>query len=164
MWKSLGGRIAIGPKEEVIKRKSSMAMKRTSRKENISVVMVGLHVMLIRILIKICSRNEHSYILVEDQNSVSVTYSHPFQFQLPEGLPTSVEGEYGYIRYTIRVNFDEPMWPDNENEAPFTVIKPLNLNDDPTLRVSDKNEFVQLSFKVAIGNLIYGKNLNPYEF
>lgn len=139
MWKLLGGRIAIGPKELVIKRKSSTEMRHTSRKENILVVMVGLHIC---VLIEICKLQEYSYILVEDQDSVSVTYSHPFEFPLPEGLPTSVEGEYGYIRYTIRVNFDEPMWPDHENEAPFTVIKPLNLNDDPTLRVSDKIHFV----------------------
>lgn len=50
-------------------------------------------------------------------------------------LPTSFEGEYGHIRYTACVVLDIPMWPDKEFEVAFTVIKPINLNDDPHLRV-----------------------------
>lgn len=64
------------------------------------------------------------------------TYGYAFRCQLPEGLPTSLEGEYGHIRYTARVNLDRPMWPDQEYESAFTVIKPINLNLDPSLRVS----------------------------
>lgn len=54
---------------------------------------------------------------------------------LPPELPTSVEGGIGYIRYMVRVVLDIPMWPDPEFEEPFTVIKAINLNAIPALRV-----------------------------
>lgn len=54
---------------------------------------------------------------------------------LPAGLPTSVEGEFGHIRYIARVVLDIPLWPDREFEVPFTVIKAINLNAIPALRV-----------------------------
>lgn len=63
------------------------------------------------------------------------TYDYTFQCMLPPGLPTSVEGNIGYIRYTARVVLDIPMWPDKEFDVPFTVIKAINLNAIPALRV-----------------------------
>lgn len=65
-----------------------------------------------------------------------------FQCMLPHGLPTSVEGEYGHIRYTASVVLDIPMWPDKEFEVPFTVIKGINLNAIPALRVIYLNFFL----------------------
>lgn len=62
-------------------------------------------------------------------------YSYTFQCLLPAGLPTSVEATHGHIRYSATVNLDRPMWPDQEFEEGFTVLKPLNLNDQPHLRV-----------------------------
>lgn len=63
------------------------------------------------------------------------TYNYTFQCMLPLGLPTSVEGKIGYIRYTARVVLDIPMWPDKEFEVPFSVIKAINLDAIPALRV-----------------------------
>lgn len=60
---------------------------------------------------------------------------YDFQFRLPAGLPSSFEGEYGFIRYIATVVLDIPRWPDDEFQQPFTVIKPLDLNDAPELRV-----------------------------
>lgn len=54
---------------------------------------------------------------------------------LPDGLPTSFEGRFGHIRYTARVVLDIPLWPDKTFEEPFTVLKAINLNEIPTLRV-----------------------------
>lgn len=51
-------------------------------------------------------------------------------------LPTSCEGEFGHIRYTACVVFDIPLWRDKEFEVPFTVIKPIDLNAIPNLRVN----------------------------
>lgn len=76
------------------------------------------------------------------------THSYPFQFQLPVGMPTSWEGGYGYIRYTVRVNVNEPLCPKQEFEVPFTVIKPVNLNLDRTLCVSDVTPFI-CSYEMA---------------
>lgn len=56
---------------------------------------------------------------------------------LPPELPTSVEANIGYIRYEARVVVDIPMAFDKEFEVPFTVIKAVNLNAIPALRVID---------------------------
>ncbi|XP_031628231.1 arrestin domain-containing protein 17-like [Contarinia nasturtii] len=57
-----------------------------------------------------------------------------FQFRLPAHLPSSFEGTFGFIRYVATVVLDIPNWPDDEFEQPFTVIKPLDLNDELELR------------------------------
>lgn len=63
------------------------------------------------------------------------TYNYNFQCMLPAELPTSVEAEIGYIRYTARVNIDIPRAFDKEFNTSFTVIKAINLNSMPALRV-----------------------------
>ncbi|XP_055296146.1 arrestin domain-containing protein 3-like [Sitodiplosis mosellana] len=62
------------------------------------------------------------------------TYSYTFQCLLPPNLPTSLETEYGYIRYTARVVLDVPTWSDKSFAVPFTVIKMVDLNNFPRLR------------------------------
>lgn len=63
------------------------------------------------------------------------TYQYEFQIQLPYGLPTSLEGVHGHIRYAATVTLDRPRWANQTFEEAFTVIKPLNLNNDLSLRV-----------------------------
>lgn len=66
-------------------------------------------------------------------------YNYDYQIRLPNGLPTSVESQIGYIRYGLQVVLDRPRFlPDQKFAEQFTVIKPLNLNNDTTLRVSVK--------------------------
>lgn len=60
---------------------------------------------------------------------------------LPLGVPTSLEAQIGHIRYGLQIVLDRPRWPDQKFEETFTVIKPLNLNNDLTLRVSETHQF-----------------------
>lgn len=60
---------------------------------------------------------------------------YDFACNLPLSLPTSLEGVTGHIRYKAKVVLDGPTGPDVEYEEMFTVIKPLNLNLDPDMRV-----------------------------
>lgn len=62
-------------------------------------------------------------------------YSYNFSCNLPPNLPTTVDAEFGYIRYMAKVVLDIPLWPDKEFEKVFNVVKPLNLNSDPSYRV-----------------------------
>ncbi|XP_055327009.1 arrestin domain-containing protein 2-like [Sitodiplosis mosellana] len=62
------------------------------------------------------------------------SYTYNFQCMLPPDLPSSFEGEFGYIRYCTRVVIDIPLLPDQTFEQLFTVIKAVNLNADPALR------------------------------
>lgn len=64
------------------------------------------------------------------------SYHYPFQHNLPLELPTSFESEFGYIRYHIRAVLAVSTQPDEEFDEPFTVIKTVDLNADPTLRVN----------------------------
>lgn len=63
------------------------------------------------------------------------TYNYNFDFIVPLELPTSYEGEFGHIRYTLRVGLDIPMRPVKEFEELFTVIRPIDLNYNPSLSV-----------------------------
>lgn len=65
------------------------------------------------------------------------TYDYDFNCQLPLFLPTSLEGEFGWIRYSVTVIISIPMYPDEKHTIGFTVIKALDLNTLPHLRVSE---------------------------
>ena len=73
------------------------------------------------------------------------TYNYTFQCMLPPELPTSVEARIGYIRYLARVVIDIPRAFDKEFDCPFTVIKGINLQAIPALRVI-KSSFVIINF------------------
>lgn len=70
-------------------------------------------------------------------------YNYTFRCMLPAALPTSVEGDKGYIRYSVIVNLDRPMWPDQEFEESLTVLKALNLNENLALRVCECKLFMK---------------------
>ncbi len=66
---------------------------------------------------------------------------HPynFSFNLPQGLPSSFEGEYGYVRYECNAKIDKPWKFDHNAKVAFTVISHLDLNQEQNalmLRVS----------------------------
>lgn len=63
-------------------------------------------------------------------------YTYPFEVELPESLPTSCEGKYGFIRYLASVNIVRPNQPVQTQTVAFTVIKPKNLNKSPLFQVS----------------------------
>lgn len=55
-------------------------------------------------------------------------HTFPFTCALPPQLPCSFEGEYGYIRYTIKVTLERPWKFDQDTKMAFTVISPVDLN------------------------------------
>lgn len=69
---------------------------------------------------------------------------------MPFDLPSSVEGSIGYIRYTACVVVDVPMWRNREFELQFTVIRPIDLNAYPSLRVMSFYTFlfIRLFFRI----------------
>lgn len=71
----------------------------------------------------------------------SGNHNYTFECNLPTTLPTSIEGGCGHIRYMSRVVIDIPFWPSKIFTQPFTVIKPIDLNTVPILRVN-KFDFV----------------------
>lgn len=62
------------------------------------------------------------------------TYTYDFECLLPD-LPTSIEAKCGHIRYIARFVIDI-IYPCRKiYEIPFFVIRPIDLNVDPILRV-----------------------------
>lgn len=62
-------------------------------------------------------------------------HDYSFAFTLPHDLPSSFLGSHGHIKYTANVILRIPLWPDKKFEQKFDVLRPLNLNDYPQLRV-----------------------------
>ncbi|XP_049855328.1 arrestin domain-containing protein 3-like [Schistocerca gregaria] len=57
-----------------------------------------------------------------------------FSVKLPENLPSSFEGTYGRIRYTIKAKMNRPWAFDEKVKAFYTVISHLDLNKDPLVK------------------------------
>ncbi|KAL3865925.1 hypothetical protein ACJMK2_043270, partial [Sinanodonta woodiana] len=58
-------------------------------------------------------------------------HSYPFQFQLPSVIPSSFEGDHGYIRFWIKGTIEKNRRTYHVTKLPFTVISPLDLNKLP---------------------------------
>ncbi|KAG5679842.1 hypothetical protein PVAND_009379 [Polypedilum vanderplanki] len=57
------------------------------------------------------------------------SHTYPFTCALPPQLPSSFEGDLGYVRYTIKVTLDRPWKFDQDTKMAFTVISPVDLNN-----------------------------------
>uniref|UniRef100_A0A2A4K4A1 Arrestin C-terminal-like domain-containing protein n=1 Tax=Heliothis virescens TaxID=7102 RepID=A0A2A4K4A1_HELVI len=57
-----------------------------------------------------------------------------FTCTLPPVLPSSFEGQYGYVRYTVKVTLDRPWKFDQETKMAFTVINAFDLNLNPSYK------------------------------
>ncbi|KAK3585315.1 hypothetical protein CHS0354_040264 [Potamilus streckersoni] len=63
-------------------------------------------------------------------------HSYPFQFQLPSVIPSSFEGDHGYIRFWVKGTIEKNWRTYHVTKLPFTVISPLDLNKIPAANVS----------------------------
>lgn len=57
-------------------------------------------------------------------------HKFPFQCVLPTNLPSSFESDFGHVRYTVKATLDRPWKFDQEVKSPFTVVSPLDLNQE----------------------------------
>lgn len=79
-------------------------------------------------------------------------HTYPFTYQLPQDIPSSFEGKYGYVRYFAKGIIDKPWKFDHETMKCFTVICPLDLNQESLATVSDEVILVGVPF---INHLLY---------
>jgi len=59
-------------------------------------------------------------------------HRYPFEFRLPSNAPSSFEGAYGSVRYTVEARIDRPWKFDHVIRSAFTVISIVDLNQEPT--------------------------------
>jgi len=59
------------------------------------------------------------------------TNRYPFMFQLPPNVPSSFEGEIGYVRYTAEATMERPWKFNHVTRSAFTVISLVDLNLEP---------------------------------
>lgn len=62
-------------------------------------------------------------------------HKFPFTCSLPTNLPSSFESDFGHVRYTVKATLDRPWKFDQDVKNPFTVIAPLDLNQEPRAAV-----------------------------
>lgn len=63
------------------------------------------------------------------------THSYSFSCVLPSTLPSSFEGKFGHIRYTVKITLDIPWESNQEYETAFTIISTVDLNLNPEIKV-----------------------------
>ncbi|XP_062550746.1 arrestin domain-containing protein 17-like [Armigeres subalbatus] len=77
----------------------------------------------------------------EEVELVEGTHKYKFSYKLPKDCPTSFEGDFGYIRYTVRIVFERPWKYDLTYKIAFTVVNQLDLNKiSPPLNVATVQE------------------------
>jgi len=82
-------------------------------------------------------------------------YTLPFQFHIPsENLPSSVEGNFGHVRYWLRAFIDRPWRFDISTKAFFTVIEHVDINVAPGLLVSIR-ACIYLNIHVLSCNIVF---------
>lgn len=69
-------------------------------------------------------------------------YTYPFEESLPVGLPSSITTEHGNVEYKTSVTVNRPEAVDQSFGQTFTVVKPFDLSNDPSLRVSGVGNFI----------------------
>ncbi|XP_059470670.1 arrestin domain-containing protein 17-like isoform X2 [Neocloeon triangulifer] len=101
-------------------------------------------------------------------------YSFPFSYTLPMNLPSTLEAEFGYVRYTLTAVLDRDWKSDYKTKEPFYVICPLDLNSFPQLPAPVTREWtkkfwclcctsghVNVILTVPVGGAVPGETLLP---
>lgn len=74
---------------------------------------------------------ELTYVIGDGTNETQIAageYEFPFQFQLPENIPSSFVGEHGRVAYSVTGVIDRPWKFDHETVAFFSVVHDYDLN------------------------------------
>ena len=76
---------------------------------------------------------------------------YPFSFILPKTIPSSYEGKYGHVRYTITATMERPCEKDHHCTMSFIVNSLVDLNQNPSAKVQ------KFKFKRDINISIYNE-------
>ncbi|XP_059470817.1 arrestin domain-containing protein 17-like isoform X2 [Neocloeon triangulifer] len=115
------------------------------------------------------SKNSSEELILEPGN-----YTYPFYCTLPANLPSSFEGDFGFIRYSLKAEVDRPWKFDYKAKALFTVTCPLDLNGSPELVAPVRKEKfktfgccccvsgpLNIIFTIPTGGVVPGETLMP---
>ncbi|XP_039431725.1 arrestin domain-containing protein 3-like [Culex pipiens pallens] len=57
------------------------------------------------------------------------TSNYTFQLNIPQNVPTSMEGKYGHVRYVVKVTLERPWKHDQNFQMPFTVLAKVEFDE-----------------------------------
>lgn len=112
---------------------------------------------------------EIHYYLLGSKNGSEINlpageHSYPFTCALPPTLPSSFEGEWGHVRYTIKVTLDRPWKFDQDAKMAFTVVSPVDLNVNPRLKVCHMRIADFLVCIQIFLSCVFGPRRNPLNW
>ncbi|XP_055550751.1 arrestin domain-containing protein 3-like isoform X2 [Wyeomyia smithii] len=84
-----------------------------------------------------------SVVAVPDASTVEFPaglHRYEFSYALPSNLPTSLETEQGYVRYTAKVVLERPQGQNRSFKVGFTVLRHVNLNHERDMSIPAKTE------------------------
>lgn len=67
-------------------------------------------------------------------------HTFPFQFVLPNTIPSSFEGDYGNVRYELKAKIKRPSKSDPKTKRRITVISILDLNVQPNVMTAQEGQ------------------------
>lgn len=73
--------------------------------------------------------------IIGESRLATGAHEFPFQFEIPTRAPSSYEGEYGFIRYTITILVALPKKQNKEFEKRIYILRLTDLKD-PYLQVT----------------------------
>ncbi|XP_068085936.1 arrestin domain-containing protein 2 [Anabrus simplex] len=77
------------------------------------------------------------YLVGSEQGDMALpvgNHAFPFILTLPNNLPSSFEGQYGNVRYTVKATMKRPWKFDHDAKAAFTVLSQLDLNSERNIQ------------------------------
>lgn len=84
----------------------------------------------------------------------------PFELPLDRNLPCSFEGQFGFIRYTVKVTLERPWKMTVQEKKHFTVIGKLDLNMEPKALVSKTDYKITQCFQTQTKTWLFNKLQN----
>jgi Arrestin (or S-antigen), N-terminal domain len=76
-------------------------------------------------------------------------YEYLFTFRLPNELPSSFEGEHGWVRYTLKATVVRPWRSNYEIKVPITVNTIVDLNSVDIANVSQFRYLLKCSVSIV---------------
>ncbi|TMW45818.1 hypothetical protein DOY81_009099 [Sarcophaga bullata] len=86
---------------------------------------------------------QYNSVVHTEENFPAGTHAYSFNITLPTECPTSIEGEYGRVRYEFVVRINRFYRFDNVFKQQITVLRSVDLNLNPSYKLPTSSEYIR---------------------